>query len=101
MARFNEAKERAKKLIQMDANGSLDKYGKDKIDEFRNSYGEDGSTSQSIIPENVHNVQRDYSQVEVPQSLNISNCKLPSQIIESFKNKQINTDAIGAAKNLC
>lgn len=95
IARFMEAQERAKKLIQMDANGSLDKYGKNKIDEFRNGYGEDGSTSVSIIPENVHNVQRDYSQMPMPSDAKLSNSKLPTEILESFKKKQINTDLLG------
>ena len=94
LARFKEAQARAKKLIQMDANGSLDKYGKDAINEYRNGYGEDGLTSQSIIPENVHNTQRDYSQMPITDS-KLANSKLPSEILESFKKKQINTDALG------
>lgn len=95
MARFMEAKERARKLIQMDANGQLDKYGKDKINEFRGNYGEDGQTSPEIVMENTHNVQRDYSKMPMPSNSKLSNSKLPTEILESFKKKQINTDLLG------
>lgn len=96
MARFMEAKERAKKLIQMDVNGSLDKYGKDKINNFRNGFDKENETfTESIIPENIHNVQRDYSQVQIPNNSKLSQSKLPSEILESFKKKQIDTTPLG------
>lgn len=96
MARFMEARERAKKLIQMDANGSLDKYGKDRINEFRGSFDkEHESFTESIIPENIHNTQRDYSQMPIPSNSKLSQSKLPNEILESFKKKQIDTSLLG------
>ena len=59
------AKERARKLIQMDANGSLDKYKQDAISEGRMTFssGEDGGVVNTTIMEHSNNDLNQYNNV--------------------------------------
>lgn len=92
ISRFMNAKERARKLIQMDANGSLDKYKQDAISEGRMTFssGEDGGVINTTIMEHSNNDLNQYNNVP-PQDFHINKSKLPMEIIESFKTKQIDT----------
>lgn len=96
--RFMNAKERARKLIQMDANGTIDEYKKKAKDEGRMTYGDGGVVETSIMEHKTQDFNA-YNNVQ-PQSFQIKNSKLPIEILESFKNKQIDTTPFGASQSV-
>ena len=81
--RFMLAKERAKRLIQMDNNGSLDKIKRKAINEGKMSYNEDGSVTLQQDNNTPHNTYPNNNFINTKS-------KLPTEIIESFKTLQIN-----------
>lgn len=80
--RFMEAQNRAKKLIQMDVNGGLKKYEGQARQIAESSFNEE-------IPTNTPQIA--YNEPSLPKA----NSKLPKEILESFKNKQIDTTPLG------
>lgn len=90
ISRFMNAKDRARKLIQMDANGTLDEVAHNAKSEGKISYNEEGLVDTTIME---HTTSRDLSQYNnvQPQDFHINKSKLPTEILESFKSKQIDT----------
>ena len=76
--RFMEAQKRAKKLIQMDMNGDLNKYSKQAAAAYESNMYESAQSQEMFLNENVE------KPMTIPQ-----NSKLPKEILESFKTKQI------------
>lgn len=91
ISRFMNAKERARKLIQMDANGTLDEVKKNAESNGKLSYNSDGFVNTTIMEQN--NTPKDLNQYNniQPQDFHINKSKLPVEILESFKSKQIDT----------
>ena len=90
--RFMLAKEKARKLIQMDANGEIDKV-KSNIDESKFSINDDNiqyldSTPQQQQPQEIR-------MQSVPQQNVVKNSKLPTEILESMMNNKIDTSSLG------
>lgn len=75
--RFMEAQSRAKKIIQMDANGDLKKYAKQATQMAESAFNEQPMMEYQSAPT--------YNE---PQRIK-TNSKLPKEILESFQNKQI------------
>lgn len=90
-ARFMAAKDRARKLIHMDANGSIDKIAKKAVNEGKITGGEDGFESSYMETYQHNNV----STPQTPSNTMINKSKLPSAIMESFKQKNIDTSLLG------
>ena len=84
--RFMEAQSRAKKIIQMDMNGGLKKYDRQARQLAESSFNENVSQDTQNIAYNEPIVQK-------------TNSKLPKEILESFKNKQIDTTPLGFGVN--
>lgn len=82
--KFMSIKDRAKQLIQMDNNGSIDKIKKKAISEGKISYGNDGVVDAQITRDT--NISK-YN--ELPNNFKTKS-KLPAEILESFKNNPIN-----------
>ena len=80
--RFMEAQSRAKKIIQMDVNGGLKKYEGQARQVAESSFNDDTIQSTPNIA---------YNEPTIPKT----NSKLPKEILESFKNKQIDTTPLG------
>lgn len=88
--RFMMAQDRAKKLIQMDVNGGLKQY------EQKARQSAEMSLNEDVTPQ---------YQAQQPQQQNINynqepltikpNSKLPKEILESFKTKQIDPSPLG------
>lgn len=84
LQRFMQAQTKAKKLIQMDMEGGFDKY-QSKATQM----------ASSMLTESVPEPQQYQPYQEtVPTK---TNSKLPKEILESFKNKQIDTTALSVA----
>lgn len=88
--RFMNAKDRARKLIQMDANGTLDEIKKNASSNGKMSYGNNGVVETNIME--THTPTRNFNTCNT-QGLNGS--KLPSAILESFKTNNIDTSGLG------
>jgi hypothetical protein len=89
ISRFMNAKERARKLIQMDANGTLDEVKKNAESSGKLSYSNEGvdtNIMENFTPKDLNQ----YNNVQ-PQDFHINKSKLPVEILESFKSKQIDT----------
>lgn len=93
ISRFINAKDRARKLIQMDANGTLDNIKKNAMEEGKISYGENGDVNTTIIEHNTQNDLNKYNNAPI-QDFKINKSKLPLEILESFKSKQIDTSLL-------
>lgn len=89
ISRFMNAKERARKLIQMDANGTLDEVKKNAESSGKLSYSNEG-VDTNIIENYTPKDINQYNNVQ-PQDFHINKSKLPIEILESFKTKQIDT----------
>ena len=91
ISRFMNAKERARKLIQMDANGTLDAIKESAKSSGKLSYSSDGAVDTTIMEHS--NTPKDLNQYNniQPQDFHINKSKLPLEILESFKTKQIDT----------
>lgn len=86
LERFMAAQNRAKKLIQMDMSGELNKYSGKAAEIYESNMN--GSTPQQT--------QQSYSYKTPEKPLSIpQNSKLPKEIIESFKSKQIDVSPLG------
>lgn len=87
--RFMMAQDRAKKLIQMDVNGGLKQYEQKARQNAEMCLNEE-STPQYQTP--TPQQQMNYAQAP----LNVkTNSKLPKEILESFKTKQIDPSPLG------
>ena len=89
ISRFMNAKERARKLIQMDANGTLDEVKKNAESSGKLSYSNEGvdtNIMENFTPKDLNQ----YNNIQ-PQDFHINKSKLPVEILESFKSKQIDT----------
>lgn len=84
--RFMEAQSRAKKIIQMDMNGGLKKYSGQARQVAESTFNDN-------TPQNIPNMS--YTEPIVQKT----NSKLPKEILESFKNKQIDTSPLGFGVN--
>lgn len=84
MASLIASTTRAKKLIQMDAKGGIDKVKNKAINEGKMSYDEDGMVSSKI---SEHHTNLD-QYTTMPSGFKTKS-KLPMEIIESFKNNPI------------
>jgi hypothetical protein len=84
--RFMEAQSRAKKIIQMDVNGGLKKYEGQAKQLAESSFNDDAVQSTPNIAYNEPTISK-------------TNSKLPKEILESFKNKQIDTTPLGFGTN--
>lgn len=91
ISRFMNAKDRARKLIQMDANGTLDEVKKNAESNGKLSYDSEGYVNSTIMEQN--SIPKDLNQYNniQPQDFHINKSKLPVEILESFKSKQIDT----------
>lgn len=91
ISRFMNAKDRARKLIQMDANGTLDEVKKNAESNGKLSYDSEGYVNSTIMEQN--SIPKDLNQYNniQPQDFHINKSKLPIEILESFKSKQIDT----------
>lgn len=84
-AKFMEVQQRARRIMDMDKNGALDKIAKQKGDLLES--GEiDFGDSLSSLREKVPSIQQNIS---LP-----STSKLPKEILESFKSNQIDTSSM-------
>ena len=97
MNRFLAIKDKARKLIQMDSSGALDKIASEAARNGRMSMNE-GIEPVAQPPQGV-TYQQPMSQ-PMPQympNMGMTNnaSKLPSAILESFKEKQIDTSVMG------
>ena len=91
ISRFMNAKERARKLIQMDANGTLDAIKENAKSNGKLTYSNDGAVNTIIMEHsNTPKDLNQYNNVQ-PQDFHINKSKLPVEILESFKTKQIDT----------
>ena len=87
--RFMMAQDRAKKLIQMDVNGGLKQYEQKARQNAEMCLNEE--TTPQYQTQTPHQ-QMNYAQ----ETLNIkTNSKLPKEILESFKTKQIDPSPLG------
>lgn len=86
--RFMMAQDRAKKLIQMDVNGGLKQYEQKARHNAEMCLNEESTPQyQAQAPQ-----QMNYTQ----EPLNVkTNSKLPKEILESFKTKQIDPSPLG------
>jgi hypothetical protein len=86
--RFMMAQDRAKKLIQMDVNGGLKQYEQKARQNAEMCLNEESTPQyQAQAPQ-----QMNYAQ----EPLNVkTNSKLPKEILESFKTKQIDPSPLG------
>ena len=86
--RFMMAQDRAKKLIQMDVNGGLKQYEQKARQNAEMCLNEESTPQyQAQTPQ-----QMNYAQ----EPLNVkTNSKLPKEILESFKTKQIDPSPLG------
>ena len=81
---FIMAKDRARKLIQMDTNGTLGKIKQKAISEGKMSYSENGE----VVTQNIEEYRTQNNNNVIPSNIK-SKSKLPTEIIESFKKQQI------------
>lgn len=99
MNRFLAIKDKARKIMEMDRSG--------KLDEIRDNAARSGKLSMNEgiepvaeMPMNTYPQTPQMSQMPqyVPQTqpmMGVGSSKLPSAILESFKNKQIDTSVMG------
>lgn len=88
--RFMMAQDRAKKLIQMDVNGGLKQYEKKARQTAEMSLNEETTPQYQTQP------QMNFTQEPLSTK---TNSKLPKEILESFKTKQIDTAPLGYGVN--
>ena len=98
MNRFLAIKDKARKIMEMDRSG--------KLDEIRDNAARSGKLSMNegiepvaAMPMNAYPQAPQMSQMPqyIPQTqpMGMGSSKLPSAILESFKNKQIDTSVMG------
>lgn len=99
MNRFLAIKDKARKIMQMDRSGELDKIRDNAARSGKLSMNE-GIEPVAEMPMNAYPQTPQMSQMPqyVPQTqpmMGVGSSKLPSAILESFKNKQIDTSVMG------
>lgn len=99
MNRFLAIKDKARKIMQMDRSGELDKIRDNAARSGKLSMNE-GIEPSAEMPMNAYPQTPQMSQMPqyVPQTqpmMGVGSSKLPSAILESFKNKQIDTSVMG------
>ncbi len=87
--RFMMAQDRAKKLIQMDVNGGFKQYEQKARESAEMSLNEDSVPQYQSQPQ-----QQTMSYNQEPLNIK-TNSKLPKEILESFKTKQIDPSPLG------
>jgi hypothetical protein len=87
--RFMMAQDRAKKLIQMDVNGGFKQYEQKARESAEMSLNEDSIPQYQSQPQ-----QQTMSYNQEPLNIK-TNSKLPKEILESFKTKQIDPSPLG------
>lgn len=92
ISRFMMAKDRARRIIQMDANGSLDKITENAKKSGKMSYDSDGMVNTTLME---HKTQETPSYQNVSYQANSGKSKLPKEILESFANNNIDTSMLG------
>jgi hypothetical protein len=91
--RFMMAQDRAKKLIQMDVNGGFKQYEQKARESAEMSLNEDSIPQYQSQPQ-----QQTMSYNQEPLNIK-TNSKLPKEILESFKTKQIDPSPLGYGVN--
>lgn len=91
---FIMAKDRARKLIQMDTNGTLGQIKQKAISEGKMSYSPNGDVMTQSIDE-----YRPHNSGAIPTNIK-SKSKLPTEIIESFKKQPSPTDYQGSVLDM-
>lgn len=86
--RFMRAQERAKKIIQMDMNGDMKKYAAKARESAITSLNENAEMPLQAITKT--SPSQDFV-----INVNKTNSKLPKEILESFKTKQIDASPLG------
>ena len=99
MNRFLAIKDKARKIMQMDRSGELDKIRDNAARSGKLSMNE-GIEPVAEMPMNAYPQTPQMSQMPqyIPQTqpmMGVGSSKLPSAILESFKNKQIDTSVMG------
>ena len=92
---FIMAKDRARKLIQMDANGTLGQIKQKAISEGKMSYSENGE----VVTQNIEEYRTQSNNNTIPTIIK-SKSKLPTEIIESFKKQPSPTDYQGCVVDM-
>lgn len=92
---FIMAKDRARKLIQMDTNGTLGKIKQKAISEGKMSYSENGE----VVAQNIEEYRTQNNNNVIPSNIK-SKSKLPTEIIESFKKQPSPTDYQGSVLDM-
>lgn len=90
--RFMAAQERAKKLIDMDVKGGFSKYKNKAIQQAEMTLNE--NLEQQFVqekPQQTQNMTMNLTNEQISKT----NSKLPKEILESFKNKSIDTSPLG------
>ena len=90
--RFINSQDKAKRLIQMDARGELNKY-KDKA---REAY----ELSEQNNYEMTENVPYATRESNIQQNTSFSKSKLPKEILESFKNNPIDASGMDVTTSI-
>lgn len=98
MNRFLAIKDKARKIMQMDRSGELDKIRDNAARSGKLSMNE-GIEPVAEMPMNAYPQTSQMPQMPqyIPQTqpMGMGSSKLPSAILESFKNKQIDTSVMG------
>lgn len=93
LARFMQSKDRARKLIQMDANGEMDAVTESAKRSGKLSYDSNG-VNTTINEHSVTKEMPNYSNIQ-QVAMNNTKSKLPKEILESFANNNIDTSMLG------
>ena len=91
LASLKNITDRARTLINMDANGSLNKIAKTMAQEGKLSYSEGGQTLQSTVSSRTNDNAAIMQ--SIPPKLK-QKSKLPSAILESFSKTPINVNSV-------
>lgn len=92
-AKFMEIQQRAKKIMDMDRNGQLDKYAKKQS----GSINENGEID-FVQPTSLSNSPSANEIAQAP--IRINNTKVPKAILESFKSNPINTNNMSSTNSI-
>ena len=90
--RFMLAKEKAKKLIQMDVNGEIDKV-KANLNENNFSINDENIQYLDSVPQQQQ--PQEIKMQSIPQQNVVKNNKLPVEILESMVKNKIDTSTLG------
>lgn len=90
LSRFMNSQAKARQLIQMDANGSLDSVVNEAKKNGTLSYDSDGNVNTTIMEQKTQQVPQNYSNIATN-----TKSKLPKEIIESFAKNNIDTSGFG------